>query len=51
MKMYGGVGVYLHAFLTSALIRDEWSTSHLGESWYSLDRRLGVLQNQCGDFK
>jgi hypothetical protein len=27
MKMYGGVDVYIHAFLTLALVGDEWSAS------------------------
>jgi hypothetical protein len=27
MKMYGGVKVYIHAFLTSALDEGEWSAS------------------------
>jgi hypothetical protein len=26
--MYGGVDVYIHIFLTSALARGEWSASH-----------------------
>jgi len=30
MKMYGGVEVQFHAFLTSALGGDEWSTSRSG---------------------
>jgi hypothetical protein len=30
MKMYVGVKVYLHAFLTSALDGNEWSASHPG---------------------
>jgi hypothetical protein len=27
MKAYGGVDVYIHIFLTSALVGGEWSTS------------------------
>jgi hypothetical protein len=27
MKAYGGVGVYIHIFLTSALAGGEWSAS------------------------
>jgi hypothetical protein len=30
MKTYGGVDVYIHIFLTSALVRGEWSASHPG---------------------
>jgi hypothetical protein len=30
MKMYGGVGVYIHIFLTSALAGGEWSASRPG---------------------
>jgi hypothetical protein len=30
MKMYGGVDVYIHIFLTSALVGGEWSASRLG---------------------
>jgi hypothetical protein len=30
MKAYGGVDVYIHIFLTSALVEGEWSTSRLG---------------------
>jgi hypothetical protein len=30
MKTYGGVDVYIHIFLTSALIRGEWSASRPG---------------------
>jgi hypothetical protein len=29
MKAYGEVDIYVHVFLTSALVRDEWSASHL----------------------
>jgi hypothetical protein len=30
MKAYRGVDVYIHIFLTSALVGGEWSTSRLG---------------------
>jgi hypothetical protein len=30
MKAYGGVDVYIHIFLTSALGESEWSASRLG---------------------
>jgi hypothetical protein len=30
MKVYGGVDVLIHVFLTSALIGGEWSASHPG---------------------
>jgi hypothetical protein len=30
MKAYGGVDVYIHIFLTSALAGGEWSASHPG---------------------
>jgi hypothetical protein len=54
MKTYGGVDVWIHIFLTSAL-RGEWSDSrpgrftHWGNSpWYPLDRRLGRPQSRSG---
>jgi hypothetical protein len=30
MKAYGGVDVWIHVFLTSALVGGEWSASHPG---------------------
>jgi hypothetical protein len=30
MRTYEGVNVYVHASLTSTLVRDEWSASRLG---------------------
>jgi hypothetical protein len=29
MKAYGGVDIYIHAFLTSTLVQGEWSASRL----------------------
>jgi hypothetical protein len=53
MKAYGGVDVYIHIFLTSALVGGEWSASrpcrfiHRGKSpRYPLDRRLGGPQSR-----
>jgi hypothetical protein len=55
MKTYGGVDVYIHVFLTSALIRGEWSASRCGRSYYlgknpqyTLNRRLGGPQSRFG---
>jgi hypothetical protein len=31
MKAYGGVDVYTHVFMTSALVRGEWSVSRRGD--------------------
>jgi hypothetical protein len=31
MKMYGGLDVYIHIFLTSALAGGEWSASRPGK--------------------
>jgi hypothetical protein len=36
MKMYWGVEVYLHAFLTSALDESEWSASHPGQTTWKI---------------
>jgi len=51
--IYGGMKVYLHTFLTSALDGGEWPQLHalaalpLGKGpWYSLDRRLSGPQSQ-----
>jgi hypothetical protein len=30
MKVWGGVDVEMHVFLNSAIVRGEWSASHLG---------------------
>jgi len=54
MKTYRGAVIYLHAFLTLALDRDEWSshvpaTLPLGkEHQYPLDRKLGGPWSQSG---
>jgi hypothetical protein len=54
MKTYGGVEVYVHVFLTSALVGGEWSASRPGRftpgkgARYPLDRRLGMPQNRSG---
>jgi hypothetical protein len=52
MKVYGGVDILIHVFLTSELIGGEWSASRPcpftpGKStWNPLDRRLGEPQSQ-----
>jgi len=48
MKSYGGVEVYLYAFLTSALDGDEWSASRPSRfnPRYLFDRRLGGPQSR-----
>jgi hypothetical protein len=56
MKAYGGVGVEIHIFLTSALVGGEWSTSRPGRfipgeespGIHPLDRRLGGSQSRSG---
>jgi hypothetical protein len=42
MKAYEGEDVYIHMFLTSALVGSEWSASRPGRlySRYPFDRRL-----------
>jgi hypothetical protein len=57
MKMYKGVEVYIHIFLTLALVGGEWSPSprlgHLPfgkEPHYTLDKRISGAQNQSGWF-
>jgi hypothetical protein len=55
MKAYGG-GVQFHSFLTSALDRAEWLTSHPScftpkkVPTYPINRRLSEHQNQSGHF-
>jgi hypothetical protein len=39
MNAYGGVDVYIHTFLTSALVVGEWATSR---PRYPLDLRAGL---------
>jgi hypothetical protein len=52
MKAYDGVHVYIHIFLTSALVGGEWSASRPGrftpgkEPQYPSDRRLGEPQSR-----
>jgi len=41
MKMYGGVEIKLHAFLTSGLDGSEWSASHLS-CFTSRERAPGI---------
>jgi hypothetical protein len=55
MKEYEGEDVKIQVFLTSALVRGEWSVSRPGRfnprgkiSRYLLNRRLGGPQNQSG---
>jgi hypothetical protein len=55
MKVYGGVDVEIHIFLTSALVRREWSASRPGRftPWpksarYPLDRRLVEPRSRSG---
>jgi hypothetical protein len=55
MNAYGGVDVYIHIFLTSALVGGEWSVSRSGRFifWeklprYPLDRSLGGPQSRSG---
>jgi hypothetical protein len=55
MKTYGGVDIYIHVFLTSAVVGGEWSASRLGlftakgnSPRYPLYRRLGGPQSRCG---
>jgi hypothetical protein len=55
MKAYGGVDVYIHISLTSALVGGKWSASRPGRFtpgegalWDPLDRRLSGPQSRCG---
>jgi hypothetical protein len=55
MKTYGGVDVYIHVFLTSALLGGERSVSRPGrfipteiDPRYALDRKLGGPQSRSG---
>jgi hypothetical protein len=46
MTAYGGVDVYIHIFLTSALVGVEWSASRLGP-FNPGDRALGTHLIEC----
>jgi hypothetical protein len=57
MKTYGGVDVYIHVLVTSALVGGKWSASRPGRFTphprgkyrrYPLDRRLGGSQSRSG---
>jgi hypothetical protein len=49
MKTYGGIDVYIHIFLTSALVGGEWSALLRGKSSQCpLDRGLSGPQNRSG---
>jgi hypothetical protein len=54
MKTYGGVNVYIHAFLTSTIVGVEWSVSLPGRFTpekdlpYPSDRTLVGLQSRSG---
>jgi hypothetical protein len=54
MKLYWGLEIYLHAFLTLVLDGGEWSASRTGHftpresPWYPLDRRFGGPSNRSG---
>jgi len=50
VKAFGGIQVYLHAFLTLALGEGEWLDSCPWPLYprYPLDRRLGVPQSRYG---
>jgi hypothetical protein len=47
MKAYGGVDVFIHIFVTSALAVEEWSAS---SPRYPLNKRLGGPQSRSGRF-
>jgi hypothetical protein len=47
MKAYGVVDVYIHIFLTSAVVGGEWSASPPGRFTLG-DRRLGGPQSRSG---
>jgi hypothetical protein len=56
MKTYMGVAVYIHIFLTSALVGGEWSASRPcrftpgKELRYTFYRRLGGPQSRSGRY-
>jgi hypothetical protein len=43
MKVYGGVDVWIHIFLTSALVRGEWSTSRLGRFTPGIESPVSIV--------
>jgi hypothetical protein len=47
IKMYWGVEIQLHAFVTSVLGGGEWSASHSGD-FIPLGKGLGELQSRYG---
>jgi hypothetical protein len=42
MKAYGGVDVYIHIFLTTALVGGEWSASRLIRFTPTTERAPGI---------
>jgi hypothetical protein len=54
VKIYVGVDVYIHVFLTSALSGGEWSASRVicftpgKQPQYAMDRRMEGPQNRSG---
>jgi hypothetical protein len=57
MKAYGGVTVWIHSFLTSALAGGEWSTTRPGRftpstHWIGdwVDPRAGLDDVEKGEF-
>jgi hypothetical protein len=48
MKAYGGADVWIHIFLTSALVGGEWSTSRPGRFTPSTHWRGGWVDLRAG---